>query len=259
MRRPALVVVPLAVLVGCATADKKTLVSGQPDGGLHPTDDGGSNEPPPDAFELADAPPNQQQKTLDQNASDALAAGTSAICPDAANDDGSGESHYYRIFDLAAEGVTRDFNISGVTFQVEDAFAISTQSVTINVGTFSGAMGGNTFELSALSAPLGTATSVVPDVDENRNTTPPTTPGATVTAPLAATIPAGSKLYVEIASPDGTGDHYLYLGANTSGERNPGYLHAPNCTDKPTSFASLTQTLSSPRSAALLVTVTGTY
>jgi hypothetical protein len=272
MRCRALLAISFGLLGACATAEKDKLVTLQGDGGtFHPPgDDGGgdgsgSGRPPPDAFILPDAPPNMQQVTLDQNSSDSLVAGNSAICPDADNDNGSGESHYYRIFDLAAAGITSDFTISGVTFQVEDAYGVSgdvgdgDQAVDINVGTYSGALGGSTFKTANLSQ-ISSVTDVdVPEVDEDRDTTPATTPGATVTAPLAATIPGGSKLYVEIASSDGTQDHWLYLGTNKSSETEPGYLYAPNCVNDPTSMSSLTQTLSPARNAALLITVTGTY
>src|SRR5438445_120775 len=61
-------------------------------------------------------------------------------------------------------------------------------------------------------------------------------PGATVDAPITATIPAGSKLFVEIDSPDGFNQYYLYMGANTQAESAPGYVLAPTCKDSTQAF-----------------------
>ena len=110
---------------------------------------------------------------------------------------------------------------------------------------------------------LASASNVqVPEVDENTQNTD-TTPGGTVNAPISATIPAGSKLFVEVDVPDGDFDHYFYMGANTSGQTGKGttsnlaMLPAGGCSPAPTtptdiSTIAMTET-------DLLLTVTGTY
>ena len=211
-----------------------------------------------------DAPPGAQTKELVQTSSQAIEAGTSIAC--ANNPPGTNANNYYRVFDLAAAGITSDFLVSKVTFKVEDSHRVGTNvpggsSVAVRVGTYSGTPG-DQLDNSMMTILASNPTVNVPEVREVIGP-PPSTPGATVDAPITATIPAGSKLLVEIDSPDGHNVYYLYLGANTAAETAPAYVLAPTCKDstqayitKPTNISTLSTSFPNVH---LLISVTGQY
>jgi hypothetical protein len=77
----------------------------------------------------------------------------------------------------------------------------------------------------------------------------------TVTVPVAATVPAGATLIVEVFSPDFTGTgKFFYLGGNGTGETKPAYLRAPSCS---TPQPRTTVALGFP-TANLVISVNGT-
>ncbi len=250
----------LLFTVGCATADKQDL------GGHVHTDAGGggithvdSDVPQIDMFIPADAPPGVMQKTLTQTSTDTITPGNSVACaPTAASGNvGTLNNSYYRVFDLATAGITGAFTTSLVTFQVEDDQSIAGNGtlVDVNVGVYAGTPG-TTLDPAKISM-IGSATGVqVPEVDENFNATPPTTPGATINVPVAATIPAGSKVIVQITSAGKVNEQEFYLGTTTTAETGLGYVSSTACSPPgatPTSIASLAPGVS------ILLTVTGTY
>jgi hypothetical protein len=91
-------------------------------------------------------------------------------------------------------------------------------------------------------------------------TTPVTVADQTATllqVPIAATAPAGSKLVVEFATPDGApGGNLLFIGSNTSGETVPSYIVAPatGC-----DITDLTATNTLGATMHVVLKVTGTY
>lgn len=259
--KSALGVAILPCVVACATADKIDLKGGNknPDAGQIVHAD--SSLPQLDAFILADAPPGVMTKTLSQTTNDTLAGGNSVACPAANGDPGTSENHFYRVFDLSTFGISTAFTVTGVSFQVEDCESVAGNGTTVNVhvGTYSGATGGSTLTAANLTE-VSSATGVaVPEVDE----TGTTTPGATINVPMAATIPAGSKLYVEIESPDGDNDHQFYIGTTTGGQSAPSYVSAGGVTTPVCSPPGKTptdpDTLVTNGNVAFLLTVTGQY
>jgi hypothetical protein len=245
----------LGVAAGCASArssaqdkpDAKVIV-GVPDAGPPGTPDG----PPigtPDARPPApDAQP--VSITLNETTSSAIVALNSRAC---ANSFGvTAENSYYRAFRLSDFGINSAFNVTSVSYAVESAAAEvgTSQGVQVRIYNYTGAVGGAALDTASMSQLAGVA-STVPD----------TTGGESVTANLAATVPAGGAFVAEIFVPnsDPDGDTYgnvFYLGSNASGETQPGYIRAPDCgSATPTAFSALGLTVT----VDIVMTVTGTY
>jgi len=240
-----LVPVVIAGMTACASGGRDTI-----DGNTHDSSlvDG----------VVVDAPPGAQ--TLTQTTSQTIEAGTSIACMN--NPPGTNANNYYRVFDLAALGITSDFHVTRVSFQVEHCDQITGTAgavVAVRVGTYAGTPGAQ-LEASQMTILASNATVAVPEVIEDLGP-PPTTPGATVDAPITATIPAGQKLLVEVDAPDGHNQYYFYMGATTQAESAFGYVLAPTCKDmngvlitKPTNISAL---YTMYPAVHLLLTVTG--
>jgi hypothetical protein len=206
---------------------------------------------------LLDAPPGAQTKELFQTSSQTLQGGTSVACPNGTLG-GTSANNYYRVFDLASFGITSSFIVSKVTFQVEDSQSVGNNgsSVAVRVGTYAGTPA-DQLDNAMMTILASNPTVAVPQVVESGTTTP----GATVNAPISATIPANSKLLVEIDSPDGGGNYELYIGANNQSETAPAYVLAPSCNymsqpiTKPTNINKLATSMA----VHLLISVTGQY
>jgi hypothetical protein len=161
------------------------------------------------------------------------------------------------VFDLAAAGVTGDFNVTTVSFQVEDCESITADGapVAVRVGTYTGTPG-TTLTPANITVLASNNTVQIPEVDE----TTTATPGATINAPLAATIPANSQLVVEVDAPDGNNQYQLYMGTNKDGQTAKGYVSSPRCTPKPGATPTDIGTLPTPVAEIdILLTVTGTF
>jgi len=228
-------------------------------------DASGSNTPdsaPPKMDARIDAPPGTMTRELTQTTSQAVVAQSSIAC--ANNPPGTNSNNYYRVFDLTAMIITSPFTVSEVAFQVEHSDQINGtagSTVAVRVGTYAGTPG-DVLEPSMMTILASNPTVSVPEVIEDFGP-PATTPGGTVHAPITTTIPAGGKLLVEVDSPDGHNQYYLYLGANKAGESAPGYVLAPTCKDsaqafitKPTNLSKVSTTYPTVN---LLLTVSGQY
>lgn len=255
-------------VAGCATAARDNssdaggggMVDERPDGGLG---GGGSGKdaditPPVDAAPLPDAPPGQMQVTLSQTNDMTMAAGKGVACigrdPIFNIAVGTRDNSWYRIFKLSDYGITGAFSLQRVTFYSDYAYAGTgtTQAATIKVGTYSGALEGDTISTGSITY-LGTQPITIPDADSANGVDPP------VETNIAATIPAGSNLIVELALPDGYDDgNFFYIGVSAGGETKKGYIRAPTGCNiaNPTSLISAAG-LNKPDNAVML-TVTGT-
>src|SRR5450755_4654999 len=106
MRRLLFLIVCLGA---CAEAGKASL-SGRPDGSIITLTD--SSITPHDAFvNPIDAPAGMMTKTLTQTTSDTLVQNTAPAC---GNSTATDVNDYYRVFDLAAAGITTDFHVTQV-------------------------------------------------------------------------------------------------------------------------------------------------
>jgi hypothetical protein len=233
-------------LAGCAEAGKQQFV-GHGDGGIIVVTD--SSIRIPDAFvSHIDAPPGEQTKTLDENSSDTIKLATSIACSNQTTGN-TDASSYYRVFDPATFGITTDFHVTQIGFQVEDCESDSGgQVVTAKVGTYNGTPG-NTITTGNMTVLATNAQVQVPEID---------LVGGSVNAPITATIPAGKKVFVEIDSPDGAADNAdFYMGVNTAAETGFGYILASGCMiGTPTNISSAAV---AGTQISLLMTVTGTY
>ncbi|NVB80687.1 MAG: hypothetical protein HOV81_19990 [Kofleriaceae bacterium] len=221
-----------AVLAGCASAGQDAPVDGKVEIDAR----------------MIDAGPTTQ--TLSQTTSPTIKPQGSIAC--AVNTDNTTRANsYYRVFDLAAAGITTAFTVTKVSFQIEHCTPGAT--VAVRVGTYTGATGG-TLDMAAMTILASNNTVAVPQVVEAPGP-PPTTPGGTVDAPLSATIPAGSKLLVEVDAPDGNGVYSFFMGANDGGESQPAYIKAADCSvTAPTNIST-----AAGKTVNLLLTVTGQY
>jgi len=251
MRRLAIV-----LACGCAQAGSQDQLGGvdgntqQPDGRQMTIDS---------SMQMIDGSVGPMTRTLTQTTSQTIKPVNSIACG------GSGTTAantYYRVFDLSAMGITGAFNVTKVSFQVEDCVPVtgtSCTNVAVRVGTYAGAPGA-TLSTASMTILASNPTVTIPIVMENSSAVPPTTPGGTVDAPITATIPAGSKLLVEVDAPDGTNTYRFYMGSNDGGESGYGYIVAPTtgcAITTPTNISSVGGTMYP--AVHLLLTVTGTY
>jgi hypothetical protein len=244
-------------LVGCAQA-------GSPGQGTVDSNTGGGGSDGQQVvidapMQMIDAPPvGPMTRTLSQNNNQTLKAGNTIACGNVAAGT-TAANNYYRVFDLPALGINSPFTVSKVSFQIEDCVALSgtgCTNVAVRVGTYNGTPGA-TLATASMNILASNASVTVPRVAENTTTTPPTTPGGTVDAPIAATIPAGSKLLVEVDAVNGTNTYRFYMGSNNGGETGFGYIMATDCgVTTPTNISSVSTTYPTVH---LLLTVTGTY
>ena len=158
--------------------------------------------------------------------------------PDQTTADGS----WYRVFSLAQSGVTSAFDVTKVTLGI--CFAIGTPDVVVKLGTYAGGATDATLDLARVTT-LQMMTVPVEATQISR----------TIDIPLAASIPAGSNVIVEVAVPDldGTGEQ-VNVGFTASSESKPGYVRSPLCGP---GVATTTSGAGLPN-AHLVLTVTGT-
>ena len=155
--------------------------------------------------------------TITESSSQALIAGNSVAC----NDNTTGftvENHYWRAFNMSTFTGGQAYNITSVSFGIEQATSGSGtgQPVTVNLYTNSGApFPGGTRTLLATSGSIN-----IPDQSLT-----------IFNQPITATVPAGTlELVMEVTNPDGVAAmNMFFIGSNTSPETGPSYLSAADC------------------------------
>ena len=240
--------VPVLVFgfAACASATPSGGAPGEPDAAQPEIDSSVVvlDAPPPqlDAQPIDGSiePPVPVDVTISQTTNNTIAAPNTVACVDFF--DATTEHSYYRVFPLADYGITGDFHVKSVQFAVEAAESGSgtTQGATINVGTYTGAIAANTATLAGGQwFPAASAGVTVSD-------------GASMmmNVPIDVVIPAGSKLMVELRSPD-DGNRF-FPGSNKSGETYPSFVRMPACEDGINSYTTLGYDVD------LVMTVTGT-
>ncbi|MGY6631544.1 MAG: S8 family serine peptidase [Wenzhouxiangella sp.] len=158
--------------------------------------------------------------TLTHSASNSITAANTVAC---AQDGGTftTENYFYRTFALGDFGIDSDFDVTEVTFGIENLN--STQPITINLYTLDG-----TFNTANLTQ-IGTATESLAAQQLTL-----------VTIPVEGLVPEGGTLVVEIAPPDLSGVAAFFPGSNSAGETAPSYIRAPGCgIAQPTAFAGI--------------------
>jgi hypothetical protein len=183
--------------------------------------------------------------TLTETASDAVAMGASLLNCHGMSTDFIFENSYYRVFTLADYGIATTLHVTEVDFGIDTAIAGTggKQPGTIRIGTYGGAPGGTTLDLSLVRA-ISSADIQIADGSATR-----------MTVPITADIAATTSMIVELFIPDGrTAGNKFKIGANAGGERKPGYLRGPDCgSSVPTTL----KILSPGDEIDLILTVTG--
>jgi len=177
--------------------------------------------------------------TLSQTMNTTIMAGNTPVCVNFFDE--TLTNSFYRVFTLSDYGITGPFHVKTVQFAVQTAESWdgTSQSVTVNVGTYTGAITPATPSLQGSSwFPTASAAVTVPDGGNMM-----------LTAPIDVVIPAGSKLMVELRSAyDG---NRFFPGSNRSGETYPTFWGS-QCEGGIKSYTSLGDTVN------LIMTVTGT-
>ena len=110
------------------------------------------------------------------------------------------------------------YNVTSVSFGIEQATgAGGTQPITVRLHTSSQPFPTG---FPASLTQIATATVNVPDSASN----------TVLTVPIAATVPAGAQLVMELFTPDGTvAGNLFFVGSNADPESGPSYLSAAGC------------------------------
>ena len=174
------------------------------DGGSDFADGGGSADAAPVAV------------TLTQSTSDTITPQNSVACIES-DADGNPIEHrensFYRVFDLAAAGVTGRLETSAVSVGIQSAASPGPdQPMTVRLHR----LAGNALEVARLTE-IGNADVTVANQG-----------AGVLSVPLVATAEADSKLVVEIFLPDAAGGgNLIFPGSNADGQSGPTYLRAP--------------------------------
>jgi hypothetical protein len=176
--------------------------------------------------------------TLRQTADDKVESSLKFGCTN--SDDTTPDTSWYRVFSIADEGISGDFEIDSVTFGV--CSTVGTPDVTIKIGTLAVAPGAMLDPADI--TPLGSANATIQ----------PTLIPKLIDVPITGTVPAGGQLVVEVRTADqlGSGNQFT-IGVTAADEERPAYLRAALCG---TPNATQTTTAGVP-DAHVVLTVTG--
>lgn len=157
-------------------------------------------------------PGTPMMRTLSQTTADTIVAGNSVSC-NGGDPPTHSDNRYFRVFDLPAAGINSAFQVSQVTVGIESASSgTGTQQANVILHTLTGT--------PALANLTQLSSSPVTVADQGA--------GLRDFA-VSATAPAGSKLVLEFATPDGTlAGNLLFIGSNAAGENAPSYIVAPS-------------------------------
>lgn len=154
--------------------------------------------------------------TLQAGAENTITPQNSVSCNSGGPDFFHADNHYYRTYPLAAVGITSDFEVSSVDIGIEEAASAGgTQPVQVSLHRLDG-----DFLLANLTLLASTSTAV----SDQTNTI--------LNVPIAATVPAGSTLVVEVFTPNGQpNSNRFFIGSNRGTEAFPSFIRAPggNC------------------------------
>lgn len=222
----ALVVSISAALVwGACTSAKFGDGAAGEDAGVESDAGGGEVEPTPDAAPPA---PDAGRIVLTQSQSMDIVGFTGVACFD--DNDVETVNSFYRVFDLATEGIAGPIEVTKVIFGVEESVSGSTGlAATVILRTLDGEFTAdqNQLALANMSGPpLGSAETVIPEVAFPGKGQ---LGGILHEVPIQATVPAGSRLVVEVAHQALQPGQLLLLGANRLGQDGFTYWRAAAC------------------------------
>lgn len=205
--RSLLVLLCLAPAAGCAkgVSNERGNQGGGADGGFANAD----AAPRPDGSVVDSPDAASGALTLTQSSSMDITAENSVACFNSA-EGFTLEASYYRVFDLAALGVTGPLMVDSVLVGIEnaEAGAGATQPAKVLLHSLSGAL-----QLANLTE----IASVDIDVADQS--------GTVLEVPISASVPVGTTLVVELLVPDGSVDgHLLFPGSNSLGQSGPTFV-----------------------------------
>jgi subtilisin-like proprotein convertase family protein len=134
------------------------------------------------------------------------------------NGTGHTDNSYWRAFNMNSFVGSNAYNVTSVSFGIEQATgAGGTQPVTVRLHTSN-----QPFPTGYPASLTQIATATVNAPDSASNTV--------FTLPIAATVPSGGQLVMEVFTPDGTvAGNLLFIGSNADPESAPSYLSAAGC------------------------------
>lgn len=155
--------------------------------------------------------------TITESTSQTIVTGNSVACN---NGFGTTENHYWRAFDMNTFTGGQEYDVTSVSFGIESATSGTGtgQPLTVNLYANNGApFPGGDWQSNL----IGTTGEI--NIPDQAN--------SIFTAPLTATVPAGTlELVMEVMTPDGTVvGNLFFIGSNTDPETGPSYLSAADC------------------------------
>ena len=147
--------------------------------------------------------------TLTQTQSETIAASGTTIC---IHNNLNGDNRYFRVFDLAAAGITGTLHVTSVTFGIQSATSqAGTQPIDVRLDTLAGAL-----KIENLTNIASTTLNIPDETVQSAK------------ALFDTDITAGALLVAELHIADSNTDT-LVVGSNTLGQTAPAYLAAPQC------------------------------
>jgi hypothetical protein len=225
--QPAALAVSIAAALvwSACTSAKFGDGGGGEDAGVESDAGGGGFEPAPDAAPPA---PDAGRIVLTQSQSMDIVGFTGVACFD--DDDVETVNSFYRVFDLAAEGIAGPIQVTKVIFGVEESVSGSTGlPATVILRTLDGEFTAdqNQLALANMSGPpLGSAETVIPEVAFPGKGQ---LGGILHEVPIQATVPAGSRLVVELTHQALEPGQALLMGANRLDQDGFTYWRAAAC------------------------------
>jgi hypothetical protein len=168
--------------------------------------------PAPEMVTPAPTPAQEGEITITHSASQAIVALNSVACsPDGGLS--TTDNGYLRHFVLDDFGITEDFDVTEVSFGIEN-LSIQ-QTVTVNLFRMIDPGGPFTYANFEL---IGTTEASLPPQQLS-----------IATVPVTGTAPAGSTLVVEVDLPDMSGVGAFFIGSNPNGQTAPSFLRSASC------------------------------
>jgi hypothetical protein len=168
--------------------------------------------PAPEMVAPVTTPAQEGEITITHSASQAIVALNSVACsPDGGLS--TTENGYLRHFVLDDFGITEDFNVTEVSFGIEN---LSIQQ-TVTVNLFRMIDPGGPFIYANFEL-IGTTDASLPPQQLS-----------IAEVPVTGTAPAGSTLVVEVDLPDMSGVGAFFIGSNPNGQTAPSFLRSASC------------------------------
>ena len=181
--------------------------------------------------------------SLNETADTTVNGGPTA-CIDSATDPDHGNTYdntWYRAFQLSDfPDIHGGMHVSTIVFAV--ASVKNAGAVTVNIGSYSGTVGGATLDLTQVT-PLA-STMVYPQDSGSQE----------LSVPLDANIPPGGKFVVSVAAPSFLAQGYFFLGGTTAAETYPGFWTSTAC-----GFTTPLLEDKNQVSSHMIITVVGTH